>query len=278
MTDHARNNSSSYRVDPTKTVVYRSSFPPRTTIDWNNLEQEVVSSKTIENFKTQICRCPWNIECSPLSADTMPKIGSCQRVTYVSAHQDQEMWSNSLFVGNMLALFAWYDYLHSQEYPTASMDIITGNSQPTETLKWLSLLPIFMQESFWWWQCSDSYIISLSPHLHTPFHPFSPSLISLKVSVDVKHHDYLLTYRFWLNSARRRDSYFSGKKMIAFHGNRCSFQRHCTCCSDCTFGAAEKPAAGRSGQREVTGTSVVSIETAYWQAMRVGSDLNLWNG
>ena len=61
-----------------------------------------------------------------------------------------------------------------------------------ETLKWLSSLPILMQESFWWWQCSDRYIISLSPHLHTPFPPFSPSLISLLVSVDVKHHIYLL--------------------------------------------------------------------------------------
>ncbi len=25
-----------------------------------------------------------------------------------------------------------------------------------ETLKWLSLLPILMQESLWWWQCIDS--------------------------------------------------------------------------------------------------------------------------
>ena len=32
-----------------------------------------------------------------------------------------------------------------------------------------------MQESFWWWQCSDRYITSLSPHLHTPFPP-SPRL------------------------------------------------------------------------------------------------------
>ena len=39
---------------------------------------------------------------------------------------------------------------------------------------------------------SDRYIISLSPHLHTPFSPFSPSLISLVVSVDVKHRVYLL--------------------------------------------------------------------------------------
>ena len=63
-------------------------------------------------------------------------------------------------------------------------------SLPTETLKWHSSLPILMQESFWWWQCSDRYIISLFPHLHTPF-PISPSLISLMVSVDVKHHVYL---------------------------------------------------------------------------------------
>ena len=50
-----------------------------------------------------------------------------------------------------------------------------------------------MQKSFWWWQCSDRYIISLSPHLHSPFPTFSPSLISLVVSVDFKHHVYLLT-------------------------------------------------------------------------------------
>ena len=50
-----------------------------------------------------------------------------------------------------------------------------------------------MQESFWWWQCSDRYIVSLSSHLHVPFPPpFSPSLISLMVSVDVKHHVYFL--------------------------------------------------------------------------------------
>ena len=45
-----------------------------------------------------------------------------------------------------------------------------------------------MQESFWWGQCSDRYIISLSPHFHTLISLFSPSLISLMVSVDVKHH------------------------------------------------------------------------------------------
>ena len=48
-----------------------------------------------------------------------------------------------------------------------------------------------MQESFRCWQCSDRYIISLFPHLHTPS-PFSQSLISLMVSVDVKHCVYLL--------------------------------------------------------------------------------------
>ena len=64
-------------------------------------------------------------------------------------------------------------------------------SPSTATLKWLSSLPILMQESFWWWQCSDRYIISLFPHLHTPF---SPSLIILAASVDVKHHVYLLSF------------------------------------------------------------------------------------
>ena len=38
---------------------------------------------------------------------------------------------------------------------------------------------------------SDRYIISLVTNLHTPLPPFSPSLISLVVSVDVKHHVYL---------------------------------------------------------------------------------------
>ena len=74
---------------------------------------------------------------------------------------------------------------------TLSCDFVPHNY---ETLKWLSSLPILMQESFWWWQCSDRYIISLFPRLHTPPPPplphFSPSLISLMVSVNVKHHVY----------------------------------------------------------------------------------------
>ena len=61
-----------------------------------------------------------------------------------------------------------------------------------ETVKWLSPLPIFMWESFWWWQCSNRYMVSLFPHLHTLFPSFSPSLISLMVSVDVKHHVYFV--------------------------------------------------------------------------------------
>ena len=65
-----------------------------------------------------------------------------------------------------------------------------------ETLKWLSSLPTLMQKSSWWWQCCDRHIISLSPHFQTPFPPFSPSLISLVLSVDVKHHVYLLEVIF----------------------------------------------------------------------------------
>ena len=79
-------------------------------------------------------------------------------------------------------------------------------SLPTETLKWLSSLPILMQKSLWWWQCSDRYIISLSPPPPCPLPPFSPSLISRTVSVDVKHDVYLL----WRCESRRRvfEDYF----------------------------------------------------------------------
>ena len=37
-----------------------------------------------------------------------------------------------------------------------------------EALKWLLSLPISMQESFWWSQCSERDIISRFPSLHTP--------------------------------------------------------------------------------------------------------------
>ena len=50
-------------------------------------------------------------------------------------------------------------------------------------IKMALILPILMQESFWWLQCSDRYIISLFSHLHTPFPLFSPSLINLTVSL-----------------------------------------------------------------------------------------------
>ena len=66
--------------------------------------------------------------------------------------------------------------------------LVTLSLTINETLKWLSSLPIVMHESFWWWGCSDRYINSL-PTPHNP-PPFSPSLISLMVSVDVKHDVY----------------------------------------------------------------------------------------
>ena len=75
--------------------------------------------------------------------------------------------------------------------PFSSKVVVRGHCLVTlfltfnETLKWLSLLSILMQESYMRRQCSDRYIIS-------PLLPFSPTLISLMVSVDVKHHVYLL--------------------------------------------------------------------------------------
>ena len=64
-----------------------------------------------------------------------------------------------------------------------TVSVVTLSLTINETLKWLSSLPILTQESFWWWQCSDRHIISLFPHLYTPF---SQPLISLVVFVDVK--------------------------------------------------------------------------------------------
>ena len=55
-----------------------------------------------------------------------------------------------------------------------------------------------MQESFWWWQCNDRCIIYLPPPPPPyPLPPFSASLISLMVSVDVKHRVYLLYNAFF---------------------------------------------------------------------------------
>ena len=70
-------------------------------------------------------------------------------------------------------------------------------------------MPILRQKSFWWWQCSDRYIIFPLPLPPYPPPPpptplsVSPFLISLMVSVDVKHHVYLhissrLAYLHWL--------------------------------------------------------------------------------
>ena len=58
---------------------------------------------------------------------------------------------------------------------------------PITTVKYISFLSDW--ESTFWHCTIYIYIISLFPHLHTPF---SPSLISLMVSVDVKHHVYYI--------------------------------------------------------------------------------------
>ena len=81
-------------------------------------------------------------------------------------------------------------------FPFSSKVVVCGHclvSLPltiNETLKWLSSLPILMQESFRWWQCSDRYNYNL-PLPAPPYRPppppptFSPTLISLMVSEDI---------------------------------------------------------------------------------------------
>ena len=64
-----------------------------------------------------------------------------------------------------------------------------------ETLKWLSSLPPLIHKSFWWWQCSDRYIIS-------PTSPFSPSLINLWLLWTLSTmFTYLLTFLVFSNTA-----------------------------------------------------------------------------
>ena len=50
------------------------------------------------------------------------------------------------------------------------------------------------------------------PSIPYPLPPFSPSLISLMVSVDVKHHVYLLIYR--------QQSIYDAKYSVSIHYNR----------------------------------------------------------
>ena len=66
-------------------------------------------------------------------------------------------------------------WTHQQACDLWSADtcLVTLSLTVNETLKWLSLLPILMQKSFWWWQCSDRYIISFSlPLSRVPNKPY----------------------------------------------------------------------------------------------------------
>jgi len=81
--------------------------------------------------------------------------------------------------------------------------LLTLSITIAETLKRLSSLPILMQVSFRWWQCTDRYYNLPLPHLHTPT-PFSPSLISLVVSADVKHGVYLYSRQRHKQDAPRK--------------------------------------------------------------------------
>ena len=86
--------------------------------------------------------------------------------------------------------------LYLQKVVVCGHCLVTLSLTIKETLKWFELLPILMQESFWWWQCSDRYIISLFPLLQTLFPPFPVPKKPYEVMffVDVKHHVFLLTY------------------------------------------------------------------------------------
>ena len=100
------------------------------------------------------------------------------------------MWRSSLVcqpdIWRLTSVRICFGSPFSSEIVVCGHCLVTLSLTVNETLKWLSSLPTITQKSFWWWQCSERYIISLSPHLRNPSPAFSPSLISLVVSVDVK--------------------------------------------------------------------------------------------
>ena len=89
-----------------------------------------------------------------------------------------------------------------------------------ETLKWLSSLPILMQESFWWWQCSDRYIISLFHHLQSfvpnmsTRHPrtWSPTSPHLQSPVPNKPHGFCGRKAPW-----KKEEGSPGRPHLDFH-------------------------------------------------------------
>ena len=66
-----------------------------------------------------------------------------------------------------------------------------------ETLKWHSSLPILMQDSFWWWQCSVRYIFPPP----ASFWDFSP-------------HQYLSGDNSVLNKSDKQSQYSSGDNSV----------------------------------------------------------------
>ena len=57
VTRQSRINSKSVKVPEAKSEQYNNSFSVRMAIDWNNLEDNIVQSKTTEDFKTSIFSC-----------------------------------------------------------------------------------------------------------------------------------------------------------------------------------------------------------------------------
>ena len=81
-------------------------------------------------------------------------------------------------------------------YKAVSTTVLIITTGMTSALRWAAVRAILMFHNCEGQSIATGiYIISLFPHLHPPF---APSLISLMVSVDVKHHVYLLTYSTYI--------------------------------------------------------------------------------
>ena len=56
MNKYARLNDRPYVVTHCNTEEWKNSFFPRTTVDWNQLEDSVVHANSVESFKTLVAK------------------------------------------------------------------------------------------------------------------------------------------------------------------------------------------------------------------------------
>ena len=122
------------------------------------------------------------------------------------------------------------------------------------------------------WQCSDRYLLSLFPHLHTPFPSFSPSLISLMVSVDVKHHVYVwrsfhsLSRRDWKRRVQSQRCYRNKAYESSSNGRHAQLSQDKNSLTDKThLGIAHMPKSSTPNRKWIITAIKVMTHWHWWE-------------